>query len=114
MNTCRTLHAKVRGAKAGYRTKRRFVSTTAATGNNELNRELPSQSKQTKLREHAQHARYQGLTGGQIFHDMMRAHGVRTVFGYPGGAILPVFDAIYESPHFEFILTRHEQGVVQH
>jgi len=30
--------------------------------------------------------------------------------GYPGGAILPVFDAIYQSPHFEFILPRHEQG----
>ncbi|KAI9831582.1 MAG: Acetolactate synthase, mitochondrial [Sarea resinae] len=30
--------------------------------------------------------------------------------GYPGGAILPVFDAIYNSKHFEFILSRHEQG----
>lgn len=30
--------------------------------------------------------------------------------GYPGGAILPVFDAIYNSPHFNFILPRHEQG----
>jgi len=32
------------------------------------------------------------------------------VVGYAGGAILPVFDAIYNSPHFEFILPRHEQG----
>jgi acetolactate synthase-1/2/3 large subunit len=30
--------------------------------------------------------------------------------GYPGGAILPVFDAIYNSEHFDFILPRHEQG----
>jgi acetolactate synthase-1/2/3 large subunit len=30
--------------------------------------------------------------------------------GYPGGAILPVFDAIYQSKHFDFILPRHEQG----
>src|SRR6266536_485833 len=30
--------------------------------------------------------------------------------GYPGGTILPVFDAIYNSKHFEFILPRHEQG----
>ena len=30
--------------------------------------------------------------------------------GYPGGAILPVFDAIYNSKDFEFILPRHEQG----
>ena len=32
------------------------------------------------------------------------------VVGYPGGAILPVFDAIFNSKHFEFILPRHEQG----
>ncbi len=51
-----------------------------------------------------------GMTGAQVFHDMMRQHGVKHIFGYPGGAILPVFDAIHESPHFRFILTRHEQG----
>lgn len=33
-----------------------------------------------------------------------------SLVGYPGGAILPVFDAIYNSKHFEFILPRHEQG----
>ncbi|CAG8812752.1 33578_t:CDS:10, partial [Gigaspora margarita] len=50
------------------------------------------------------------LTGGQIFHEMMLRHGVEQVFGYPGGAILPVFDAIYNSKHFNFVLPRHEQG----
>jgi len=54
--------------------------------------------------------RYTGMTGAQIFHEMMREHGVDTIFGYPGGAILPVFDAIHDSPHFKFHLTRHEQG----
>jgi len=53
---------------------------------------------------------YKGMTGAQIFHDMMRQHGVSHIFGYPGGAILPVFDAIHESKIFKFILTRHEQG----
>lgn len=51
-----------------------------------------------------------GLSGGQIFHEMMLRHDVKQVFGYPGGAILPVFDAIYNSPHFDFVLPRHEQG----
>ncbi|PSR77572.1 hypothetical protein PHLCEN_2v7762 [Hermanssonia centrifuga] len=51
-----------------------------------------------------------GLSGGQIFHEMMVRHGVKHIFGYPGGAILPVFDAIYNSPQFEFVLPRHEQG----
>lgn len=50
------------------------------------------------------------MSGGQIFHEMMIRHGVKHIFGYPGGAILPVFDAIYNSPHFEFVLPRHEQG----
>ncbi|CRK16172.1 hypothetical protein BN1708_011671 [Verticillium longisporum] len=54
-----------------------------------------------------------GKTGGEIFHEMMLRHNVKHVckyIGYPGGAILPVFDAIYNSPHFDFILPKHEQG----
>ncbi|KAK1759257.1 thiamine diphosphate-binding protein [Echria macrotheca] len=51
-----------------------------------------------------------GKTGGEIFHEMMLRHGVKHIFGYPGGAILPVFDAIHNSPHFDFVLPRHEQG----
>ncbi|KAI9872028.1 MAG: Acetolactate synthase, mitochondrial [Pleopsidium flavum] len=51
-----------------------------------------------------------GLSGGEIFHEMMLRQNVKHVFGYPGGAILPVFDAIYNSKHFEFILPKHEQG----
>lgn len=51
-----------------------------------------------------------GMTGGQIFHEMMLRHNVKTVFGYPGGAILPVFDAIYQSNHFDFVLPRREDG----
>lgn len=51
-----------------------------------------------------------GLSGGEIFHEMMLRQGVKHIFGYPGGAILPVFDAIYNSKHFDFILPKHEQG----
>ena len=50
------------------------------------------------------------MTGGEIFHEMMLRQNVKVVFGYPGGAILPVYDAIYNSKHFDFILPRHEQG----
>ncbi len=53
---------------------------------------------------------YAGMTGAAVFHAMMKEHGVDTIFGYPGGAILPVFDAIHDSEHFNFILARHEQG----
>lgn len=51
-----------------------------------------------------------GLTGGQIFEKMMRIHNVDTVFGYAGGAILPVYDAIHNSDAFTFVLPKHEQG----
>ncbi|KAI8088837.1 large subunit of biosynthetic type acetolactate synthase [Halteromyces radiatus] len=51
-----------------------------------------------------------GKSGGEIFHEMMLRHEVKHIFGYPGGAILPVFDAIHESNYFDFILPRHEQG----
>ncbi|ORX99928.1 acetolactate synthase [Basidiobolus meristosporus CBS 931.73] len=51
-----------------------------------------------------------GMSGGEIFHEMMLRHEVEHIFGYPGGAILPVFDAIHDSKHFQFILPRHEQG----
>ncbi|AGO10203.1 AaceriAEL305Cp [[Ashbya] aceris (nom. inval.)] len=51
-----------------------------------------------------------GMSGGEVFHEMMRRHNVDTVFGYPGGAILPVYDAIYNSDAFTFVLPKHEQG----
>ena len=54
--------------------------------------------------------RFVGLTGAAIIHELLREHGVEVVFGYPGGAILPVYDAIHESPHFKFILPRREDG----
>lgn len=50
------------------------------------------------------------MTGGQIFHEMMQRHGVKHMFGYPGGAALPVFSAIYNSPIFDFVLPRREDG----
>ncbi|KAJ6150368.1 Thiamine pyrophosphate enzyme C-terminal TPP-binding [Penicillium samsonianum] len=51
-----------------------------------------------------------GLTGGQIVCEMLRRQNVDSIFGYSGGAILPVFDALYGCPHFRFVLLRHEQG----
>ncbi|RDA87433.1 hypothetical protein CP532_2789 [Ophiocordyceps camponoti-leonardi (nom. inval.)] len=61
-------------------------------------------------RKNAMDESFIGKTGGQIFHEMMLRHNVKHIFGYAGGAILPVFDAIYNSKHFDFIMPRHEQG----
>lgn len=42
--------------------------------------------------------------------DVLKAHGVSTIFGYPGGAILPFYDALPNHPEIKHVLTRHEQG----
>jgi len=49
------------------------------------------------------------LTGGQILLECLREQGVETIFGYPGGAVLPIYDAIYDSD-IRHILVRHEQA----
>ncbi|KAJ5053362.1 hypothetical protein NUH16_010433 [Penicillium rubens] len=51
-----------------------------------------------------------GLNGGEIFHQILAAKGVEYVFGYPGGAALPLLDGIYQSDKLKFILSHHEQG----
>ena len=51
------------------------------------------------------------ITGAEAFIRSLLSEGVDTIFGYPGGAIMPVFDALYDfDKHVNHILTRHEQG----
>lgn len=51
------------------------------------------------------------ITGAEALIRAMLIEGVDTIFGYPGGAIMPVFDALYDfDKHVNHILTRHEQG----
>ncbi|MFC1666862.1 biosynthetic-type acetolactate synthase large subunit [Candidatus Omnitrophota bacterium] len=49
------------------------------------------------------------LTGAKIFVESLKKQGIEVMFGYPGGVVLPIFDALYDSD-IKFILTRHEQG----
>ncbi|AAN57315.1 acetolactate synthase II large subunit IlvG [Shewanella oneidensis MR-1] len=49
------------------------------------------------------------IRGADAVIKVLAAHGVTTVFGYPGGAIMPIYDALYGSP-VEHLLSRHEQG----
>lgn len=50
------------------------------------------------------------LTGAEILWESVMREGVDTVFGYPGGAILPAYDAMTKYPQIRHILVRHEQG----
>ena len=52
------------------------------------------------------------MSGAQMVVEAMREEGVEVVFGYPGGAIMNVYDEIYKHKYFQHILTRHEQAAV--
>ncbi len=49
------------------------------------------------------------MNGAELVLKVLQQHGVDTIFGYPGGAIMPIYDAIYASP-IKHYLCRHEQG----
>jgi len=51
------------------------------------------------------------MTGAEILIECLKREGVEVIFGYPGGAVLPIFDKLYDAD-IRFILTRHEQGAV--
>ena len=55
------------------------------------------------------------ITGAEALMRSLHNEGVKTIFGYPGGSIMPVFDALYgytrgEKKMFDHILVRHEQA----
>lgn len=50
------------------------------------------------------------MTAAQALVASLQAEGVEVVFGYPGGVVLPIFDALYEAEGLRVVLTRHEQG----
>ena len=52
------------------------------------------------------------MTGAEMVIQALKEQGVDTVFGYPGGAVLPIYDAIFEQKDIRHILVRHEQGAV--
>ncbi|TCS74056.1 acetolactate synthase large subunit [Sulfuritortus calidifontis] len=52
------------------------------------------------------------LTGAEIVIRCLHAEGVKYVFGYPGGAVLNIYDEIYKQQEFEHVLVRHEQAAV--
>ncbi|WP_374754473.1 acetolactate synthase 3 large subunit [Aureimonas sp. AU4] len=50
------------------------------------------------------------MTGAQMVVQAMKDHGVEHLFGYPGGAVLPIYDALFLQDDVKHILVRHEQG----
>ena len=50
------------------------------------------------------------MTGAEMVVQAMVDHGVKHIFGYPGGAVLPIYDELHQQDRVEHILVRHEQG----
>jgi hypothetical protein len=68
------------------------------------------QTKPSTSSAAAEKPKYKGKTGAASFtRCSIGPHKVEYMFGYPGGAILPVFDELYKTPA-KFILNRHEQA----
>ncbi|RLD94196.1 MAG: acetolactate synthase large subunit, partial [Aquificota bacterium] len=52
------------------------------------------------------------LKGYQIFWECLLKEGVDLIFGYPGGAVINLYDEMVNYPQIRHILTRHEQGAI--
>ncbi|MES0371443.1 MAG: biosynthetic-type acetolactate synthase large subunit [Mariprofundaceae bacterium] len=52
------------------------------------------------------------MTGAEIFVECLKRENVDTIFGYPGGAVLNIYDAIFKQDHFKHYLVRHEQAAL--
>ncbi len=50
------------------------------------------------------------IKGAEALFRVLEEEGVDTIFGYPGGAVIPIYDVLYDKTNFRHILTRHEQG----
>jgi len=54
----------------------------------------------------------QTMTGAEMIVKALKDQGVEVVFGYPGGAVLPIYDALHQQNEIQHVLVRHEQGAV--
>jgi acetolactate synthase-1/2/3 large subunit len=52
------------------------------------------------------------MTGAEMVIEALTDQGVRDIFGYPGGAVLPIYDALFQQDKLRHVLVRHEQGAV--
>jgi acetolactate synthase-1/2/3 large subunit len=50
------------------------------------------------------------MTGAEMVLQALKDNGVEHIFGYPGGAVLPIYDELHQQDAIEHILVRHEQG----
>jgi acetolactate synthase I/II/III large subunit len=64
----------------------------------------------SKAKNKTEHLIGTEMSGAEILVNALKTEGVDTIFGYPGGAVLPIYDALYGQEDIEHVLVRHEQG----
>ena len=69
-----------------------------------------SQQSQPSQKQTTAHGATREMSGAQMIVQALKDQGVTTLFGYPGGAVLPIYDALYGQNDIKHILVRHEQG----
>src|SRR6201985_699202 len=52
------------------------------------------------------------MSGAEMVIEALADQGVQDIFGYPGGAVLPIYDALFQQNRLRHVLFRHEQGAV--
>jgi acetolactate synthase-1/2/3 large subunit len=72
----------------------------------------PNKRRNTPMTPTKVHDNHQGktMTGAEIFVRSLVEEGVDTLFGYPGGVVIGIYDVLHDLTHIKHILTRHEQG----
>ena len=86
--------------------KAEITSAVAATA------AAKSQSATSSGKEQATPTKDQELRGAEILVKALQAEGVKYIWGYPGGAVLHIYDAFYKQDSIQHILVRHEQAAV--
>ncbi|MDU2243811.1 MAG: thiamine pyrophosphate-binding protein, partial [Paenibacillus sp.] len=75
-----------------------------------MSAQIPEMRSTEQLRE--KWMKPEVITGSDILLRSLLLEGVECVFGYPGGAVLYIYDALYGFTDFHHLLTRHEQGAI--
>ncbi len=79
---------------------------------NQATSPITEQKKDTEPKASGSQIAEQKMTGAEILIKCLHAEEVEFVFGYPGGAVLHIYDAIYKQNKFKHILVRHEQAAL--
>ncbi|MDI9407967.1 MAG: acetolactate synthase 3 large subunit [Candidatus Pacebacteria bacterium] len=72
----------------------------------------PSTTAKNRVQAKNPESESRTMTGAEMVLTALKDHGVEVIFGYPGGAVLPIYDALFKQNSIRHILVRHEQAAV--